>query len=126
MIWFLVEIQEKSIQHHCGIVGLFSKEPDNLPEKLFYSLFSLQHRGQESAGIAYQKHESLVAYKDLGMVSTVLARYLEEKRESQLGIGHVRYSTKGGNRIENAQPILVNCNKGEIALAHNEIGRAHV
>lgn len=119
MIWFLVETQEKSLQHHCGIVGIFSKEPDNLPQKLFYSLFSLQHRGQESAGIAYQKQDHLVSYKDLGMVSAVLSRYLEEKRESSLGIGHVRYSTKGGNKIENAQPILVTCNKGEIALAHN-------
>jgi amidophosphoribosyltransferase len=53
------------------------------------------------------------------MVSTVLSRYLEETRLSNIGIGHVRYSTHGGNRIENAQPMLVNCNKGRIALAHN-------
>ncbi len=86
---------------------------------LFYGLFSLQHRGQESAGIAYRKPQEIVVYKDLGMVSTVLSRYLEETRFSNIGIGHVRYSTHGGNRIENAQPMLVNCNKGKIALAHN-------
>jgi amidophosphoribosyltransferase len=53
------------------------------------------------------------------MVSTVLARYLHEERSSRVGIGHVRYSTQGGNRIENVQPVVVECNKGKIALAHN-------
>ena len=60
-----------------------------------------------------------MAYKDLGMVSTVLTRYLSENRPSRIGIGHVRYSTNGGNKLENAQPIVVKCNKGDIALAHN-------
>lgn len=86
---------------------------------LFYGLFSLQHRGQESAGIAYRKDGSLVAYKNLGMVATVLSRYLREERFSNVGIGHVRYSTHGGNRIENAQPVLATCNKGQIAISHN-------
>jgi len=91
----------------------------NIPELLFYTLFSQQHRGQESAGIVYRRQEKLVAYKDLGMVSTVLARYLDKTKESTVGIGHVRYSTHGGNRVENVQPILVSCNKGNIALGHN-------
>ena len=111
--------QIDSIQHHCGVAGFFNNNGENIPQRLFYSLFSLQHRGQESAGIAYRKGDRLVAYKDLGMVSSVLSRYLEEPRISNVGIGHVRYSTRGGNRLENAQPILVSCNKGEIALAHN-------
>ncbi|HUX21563.1 MAG TPA: amidophosphoribosyltransferase [Spirochaetia bacterium] len=109
----------KSLGHHCGVVGVHSKTEKPIPEMLFYGLFSLQHRGQESAGIAYRKPQEIVVYKDLGMVSTVLSRYLEETRLSNIGIGHVRYSTHGGNRIENAQPMLVNCNKGKIALAHN-------
>jgi amidophosphoribosyltransferase len=109
----------KSLGHHCGVVGVYSDDEAKIPEMLFYGLFALQHRGQESAGIAYRKKDELVVYKDLGMVSTVLARYLEEPRSSRIGIGHVRYSTHGGNKIENAQPILVNCNKGSIALAHN-------
>ena len=120
MLWLAVESALKtSPRHYCGIVGMHSKDYDNIPEKLFYSLFSLQHRGQESAGIAYKKKDKLVSYKDLGMVYPVLSRYLEMARESRVGIGHVRYSTRGGNRIENVQPILVTCNKGEIALAHN-------
>ena len=112
------QIQD-SLVHHCGVAGFFSDEPANLPEKLFYSLFSLQHRGQESAGISYRENGKTVTYKDLGMVSSVLSRYLTLERKAIAGIGHVRYSTRGGNRIENAQPIAVTCNKGDIALAHN-------
>ena len=108
-----------NLKHHCGVAGFFSKEPANLPEKLFYSLFSLQHRGQESAGISYRENGKTVTYKDLGMVSTVLSRYLTLDRMATAGIGHVRYSTRGGNRLENAQPIAITCNKGDIALAHN-------
>lgn len=119
MLAYGVNITGDTLTHHCGIAGIYSTEPINIPERLFYCLFSLQHRGQESAGIAYAKEGKLVVYKDLGMVSQVLSRYLREKRSSQVGIGHVRYSTQGGNRIENAQPILVACNKGDIALAHN-------
>lgn len=110
---------EHSLGHHCGVAAIYSTEPTNIPEQLFFPLFAQQHRGQESAGIAYRKDDHLVTYKDLGMVSSVLSRYLTEDRSSTVGIGHVRYSTRGGNKLENAQPILVNSNKGEIALAHN-------
>lgn len=105
--------------HFCGVAGIYSRRPINIPETLFFPLFSLQHRGQESAGVAYRKGDRTVAYKDLGMVSSVLARYLTEQRPGRVGIGHVRYSTHGGTKLENAQPLVVSCNKGEIALAHN-------
>jgi amidophosphoribosyltransferase len=111
--------QEDELKHFCGVAGVFSKETVNIPEILFFALFSQQHRGQESCGIAYRKNDHTVTYKDLGMVSSVLSRYLKEDRPSRLGIGHVRYSTHGGNKLENAQPLLVQCNKGEISLAHN-------
>ncbi len=119
MVYRLVNDLEEKIGHYCGVVGLFSLEETNIPEKIFFPLFSLQHRGQESCGIAYRKGKGIVAYKDLGMVSTVLSKYLQEKKLSRIGIGHVRYSTQGGNRIENVQPLVVNCNKGVVALAHN-------
>ncbi len=90
-----------------------------MPEILFYGLFSLQHRGQESAGIAYHRHERIRSYRSVGMVTNALSHYLSEKHPSRLGIGHVRYSTQGTNKLENAQPIVVNCSKGEISLAHN-------
>ncbi len=108
-----------SLGHHCGVAAIYSPDPVNVPEQLFFPLFALQHRGQESAGIAYRKESRTVVYKDLGMVSTVLSRYLAKERRSKLGIGHVRYSTRGGNKAENVQPLHVVCNKGEIALAHN-------
>ncbi len=105
--------------HYCGVAAVYSKTPINIPAKLYYTLFSLQHRGQESAGIAWRKQGQTVCYKDLGMVSQVLGRYLEGERQSTVGIGHVRYSTHGGNKLENAQPLAVKCNKGDVAIAHN-------
>lgn len=90
-----------------------------MPELLFYGLFSLQHRGQESAGLAYQRQGKIKSYRSVGMVSTALSHYLSESHPSRLGIGHVRYSTHGTNKLENAQPIVVSCSKGEISLAHN-------
>ncbi len=110
---------DNSLRHHCGVAGIFSHTPINVPQQLFFPLFSLQHRGQESAGIAYRKDHQTVVYRDIGMVSSVLSRYLTEQRSSTTGIGHVRYSTHGGNKVENVQPLHVVCNKGEIAVAHN-------
>jgi amidophosphoribosyltransferase len=107
------------LKHSCGIVGIFSNKEINLPKQLFFPLFSLQHRGQESCGITYKKENRLVTYKDIGMVGPVLSHYLHKEHLSRIGIGHTRYSTSGGNILENAQPISIRCNKGEIALAHN-------
>ena len=107
------------MRHSCGLVGIWSAKEINMPEQLFYPLFSLQHRGQESAGIAYLRDGVPVTYKDLGMVSSVLSHYLSESHPSRIGIAHVRYSTRGRNRLENAQPITVNCNKGWTSLVHN-------
>ena len=101
------------------MAGISSLKEANLPQKLFYALFSLQHRGQESAGITYNRGDELVTYKDLGMVSQVLTHYLAEEHLSTVALGHVRYSTQGANRIENAQPFSIRSNKGQISFAHN-------
>ena len=90
-----------------------------MPELLFYGLFSLQHRGQESAGLAYQRQGRIKSYRSVGMVTNALSHYLTDEHPSRVGIGHVRYSTQGTNKLANAQPIVVSCSKGEIALAHN-------
>jgi amidophosphoribosyltransferase len=109
-----------SPRHYCGLAAVYAPNKSNIPSQLFFTLFALQHRGQESAGIAYEKSDGeIVCYKNLGMVSQVLSHYLAEEKSSHVGIGHVRYSTKGGNKIENAQPISVNCTKGMVAIAHN-------
>lgn len=108
-------------KHHCGVAGLWSDKPIDLPERLFYMLFSLQHRGQEGAGVCYldEATGTMELHKDSGMVASVLGRFLGGQRESRVGIGHVRYSTSGGSGARNAQPLLVSCNKGDIAIAHN-------
>jgi amidophosphoribosyltransferase len=100
-------------------VGISSDSDINIPELLFYGLFSLQHRGQESAGLAYRRYGRIKSYRSVGMVTSALSHYLADEHPSRLGIGHVRYSTHGTNKLANAQPIVVSCSKGEIALAHN-------
>jgi amidophosphoribosyltransferase len=112
-------VSQEKPGHFCGVVGIHSPEPINVPEKIYFPLFALQHRGQESAGIAFRDNGNTVVRKDLGMVDSVLSRYLEGEHPSNVGIGHVRYSTHGGNKKENAQPLWVNSNKGEISIAHN-------
>ncbi len=119
MLSIYVEDIYSKPKHHCGVAGIYSDTLTNIPEKLFYTLFSLQHRGQEGAGISYIKDGSIKTYKDLGMVPSVLSRYLQIETSSNIGIGHVRYSTKGGNKLENVQPIHAVSNKGDIAIAHN-------
>jgi amidophosphoribosyltransferase len=108
-----------SLGHECGVAGVFSPEPTDIPKTLFYMLFSLQHRGQESCGLAWEEAGKWMSRRDLGMVAPVLGRYVQEEHSSRLGIGHVRYSTAGGSGVQNAQPIVVDCNKGRVALAHN-------
>jgi amidophosphoribosyltransferase len=110
---------EPCLGHYCGVAGIRSAEPIDIPRILFYMLFSLQHRGQESCGIAWEEGGEWRSRRELGMVAPVLGRYLQEAHSSRLGIGHVRYSTAGGAGVQNAQPIVVDCNKGRIALAHN-------
>jgi amidophosphoribosyltransferase len=108
-----------SLGHHCGVAGIRSADPTDIPRALFYMLFSLQHRGQESCGIAWEEGGEWRSKKELGMVVPVLGSYLQESHLSRMGIGHVRYATAGGSSVQNAQPIVVDCNKGRIALAHN-------
>ena len=114
-----MEDASDTLRHHCGLVGISSGREINVPELLFYGLFSLQHRGQESAGLAYHRQGRIKSYRSVGMVTSALSHYLSDEHPSRVGIGHVRYSTHGTNKLENAQPIVVSCSKGEIALAHN-------
>jgi amidophosphoribosyltransferase len=76
-----------ALKHHCGLVGISSAEEVNMPELLFYGLFSLQHRGQESAGIAYHRRERIRSYRSVGMVANALSHYLNEDHPSPAGIG---------------------------------------
>lgn len=109
----------KPLGHFCGVAGVHSPAPMDVPSSLFYMLFALQHRGQESAGIVWNEGNVHRADRHLGMVAAASERWLSGEVECTCGIGHVRYSTAGGGGIKNAQPLSVECSKGNVALAHN-------
>ncbi|AGK61762.1 amidophosphoribosyltransferase [Archaeoglobus sulfaticallidus PM70-1] len=102
----------------CGIVGVFCNDVDLTPHITYYALFSLQHRGQESAGMAVSG-VGVNLYKDMGLVSEVFSNKILSMLKGNSSIGHVRYSTTGQSRIENAQPLAVKSRYGSIAVAHN-------
>ena len=108
------------IHEECGVFGIFAPDVQNVASTAYYALFALQHRGQESAGIVVNKDGVFTSYKDSGLVNDVFTRErLDSLGEGEMAIGHVRYSTTGASGRENAQPIVVNHLKGNMALAHN-------
>lgn len=104
----------------CGIVGAYShKKSNNISRPIYYGLYALQHRGQESAGISVHNGEKMSTYRGMGLVCDVFNNGNIEGLEGYVGIGHVRYSTTGKSRIENSQPFFSEFDKGTIAVAHN-------
>ena len=101
----------------CGVVGIFGAE--NAAGLSYFALTALQHRGQESAGIAVSDGSRIKLRKDIGLVSDVFEEDHFEKLEGNIAVGHVRYATAGGRTIENAQPFMNSFKNGSIALAHN-------
>ena len=102
----------------CGIVGAYIPE-ENVAQTLFFGLFALQHRGQESAGIATSKGERIGIKATMGLVSQVFREETLSGLPGHLGIGHTRYSTMCGSKEYNAQPLLANGQRGQIAVGHN-------
>ena len=111
------ENNEDKLHDECGVVGIFGAE--NAASKAYFSLVSLQHRGQESAGIAVSDGKKITLKKEIGLVGDIFKESDFEKLQGSLAIGHVRYATAGGRTIENAQPFLNTFKMGSIALAHN-------
>jgi amidophosphoribosyltransferase len=110
-------ISSDKLREECGVVAIYG-HPE--ASKLAYlSLYALQHRGQESAGIASSNGERLYLHKSMGLVSDIFTADALARVPGSLSIGHTRYSTTGDSALLNAQPIMVECNKGKIALAHN-------
>ena len=108
------------IHEECGVFGIFSAQTQDVAATAYYALFALQHRGQESCGIVVNRDGVFSSYKDVGLVNDVFtADILKQLGEGEAAIGHVRYSTTGGGGRENAQPVVVNHLKGNMALAHN-------
>ena len=102
----------------CGVVGIYAPSED-VARLSYYALYALQHRGQESAGIAISDGQTIVVYKDLGLVSQVFDETVLSSLRGHVAIGHTRYSTTGSTSWENAQPTYKSSPAGQLALAHN-------
>lgn len=104
----------------CGIVGAYSRDKSvHVSRQIYYGLYSLQHRGQESAGISAHNGDKLSTFRGMGLVCDVFNNGNVEGIDGNVGIGHVRYSTTGKSKIENSQPMFSNFDLGTIAVAHN-------
>ena len=107
-----------SIHESCGIFGVFNHHQAS--HMVYLGLYALQHRGQESTGIAAADGGNINVQKGMGLVGNVFKhRSVIDNLIGESAIGHNRYSTTGSSTIENAQPILINCRAGQIAGAHN-------
>lgn len=106
-------------KHECGVFAVFGHP--NAAELTYYGLYALQHRGQESAGIvtATEPGSDFKVHKGMGLVSQVFSETDLRHLQGTRAIGHVRYSTTGSSNIKNAQPLVVDCSRGQIAVAHN-------
>ena len=91
----------------------------NVAKNIFFGLFALQHRGQESAGIAVSDGDNIRIHSKMGLISQVFREEDLNSLTGHVGIGHTRYSTMGGSKITNAQPIIVNGARGKLAVGHN-------
>jgi len=109
-----------AIHEECGVFGVMGTKNKNAAGIVYYGLYALQHRGQESCGIVVNDNGVFSSYKDLGLVSEVFSKdILTRFPKGNMAVGHVRYGTTGGNTRNNCQPIEVNHQKGKMALAHN-------
>ncbi|MFQ3577602.1 MAG: amidophosphoribosyltransferase [Verrucomicrobiia bacterium] len=105
--------------HECGVFAIFG-HPD-AAAVTYYGLYALQHRGQESAGIvsAVDANSLFKVHKGMGLVSQVFSESELQRLEGTRAVGHVRYSTTGSSHIKNAQPLVIDCARGQIAIGHN-------
>jgi amidophosphoribosyltransferase len=109
---------EKGPQDACGVFGVWAPG-EEVAKLTYYGLYALQHRGQESAGIATSDGRSILVYKDMGLVSQVFDERSLASLRGHVAVGHCRYSTTGGSTWENAQPTLGGHDRSTVALAHN-------
>ncbi len=114
---------EDCLHEECGVFGIYDFDGGDVASTIYYGLFALQHRGQESCGIAVSETNGpkgkVTAYKGMGLVNEVFTQEDLESMRGDIGVGHVRYSTAGSSTRENAQPLVLNYVKGTLALAHN-------
>ncbi|WP_394922358.1 amidophosphoribosyltransferase [uncultured Robinsoniella sp.] len=111
------------LKEECGVFGIYDFDGNDVASTIYYGLFALQHRGQESCGIAVSDTQGpkgrVQSYKGMGLVNEVFTEGSFDNLKGDIGVGHVRYSTAGSSTRENAQPLVLNYIKGTLALAHN-------
>ena len=118
----MTDIKERGdqMEEACGVFGIYAQDESiNVAEAAYYGLFALQHRGQESAGIAVADGKGIKHYRNLGLVPEVFDEEILHGLTGRISIGHVRYSTFGSKDVINAQPLVARCKIGMLALAHN-------
>lgn len=100
------------LHEECGVFGMYDFDGNDVASSIYYGLFALQHRGQESCGIAVSETNGpkgkVTSYKDMGLVNEVFTGKQLEAMKGDIGVGHVRYSTAGSSTRENAQPLVLN------------------
>lgn len=113
----------EGLHEECGVFGMYDLNGGDVASTIYYGLFALQHRGQESCGIAVSETDGpkgkVTTHKDMGLVNEVFTEETLERMKGDIGVGHVRYSTAGASTRENAQPLVLNYVKGTLGLAHN-------
>ena len=107
----------------CGVFGIYDFDGNNVASTVYYGLFALQHRGQESCGLAVSDTAGpkgkVLSVKEMGLLNENFTPDILDRLQGDIGVGHVRYSTAGSSTRENAQPLVLNYVKGTLALAHN-------
>ena len=115
--------EESKLGEECGVFGMYDFDGGDVASTIYYGLFALQHRGQESCGIAVSDTDGpkgkVLSSKDMGLLNEAFTPEILEKLKGDIGVGHVRYSTAGSSTRENAQPLVLNYVKGTLGLAHN-------
>ncbi len=115
--------ESDKLGEECGVFGIYDFDGNDVASTVYYGLFALQHRGQESCGIAVSDTKGpkgkVVSVKEMGLLNENFTPDVLEKLRGDIGIGHVRYSTAGSSTRENAQPLVLNYVKGTLGLAHN-------
>lgn len=113
----------EKLHEECGVFGMYDFDGNDVASTIYYGLFALQHRGQESCGIAVSDTKGpkgkVNSVKGMGLVNEVFTEEALQKLHGDIGVGHTRYSTAGSSTRENAQPLVLNYVKGTLALAHN-------
>ena len=119
--------EEEKFHDECGVIGVYAPGKNDIARGVYFGLHALQHRGQESAGIASNKGGKIQYYKDMGLVQEVFSDEIIERLQGDIAIGHVRYSTAGESHAGNAMPLVTYCGGEAIALAHNgNLVNAHI